>query len=433
MTVRVLDLILGEPWAITPEGMEQVLAIAQRANDAPEAVVAKLGRPLDNTREVRVRGRTAIVPVTGPIFRRANLFTELSGATSVEVLATDIGAALEDPAIDAVLLEVDSPGGQAAGISELAGLIHDADKPVFAHSDGQAASAGYWLAASAKQLTVSASGLLGSIGVVVSYRPQKDAPIEVISSQSPMKRATPETEAGRSEIQRVVDDMAAVFVADVARYRGVKKETVLSDFGRGGMLVGLKAVQVGMADAVSSLEQVLSLCASDPARSYHFGAASAGKTGDNLMSRIPEALAEALGIPADASADAAIEAVGKLKTDRKPREDEIAKARQEGAQAEQQRIFGIIEHTEAEGRLPVAVKIAKVDAMTAESAAAVMASLPKADAHSKQSSDDDPLGKAMSRMGNASVQGEGEGSVNDQDVADKLWDQAISSHQRLVS
>jgi ClpP class serine protease len=258
MTVRALDLLANAPWAIVPEELERIASIAARANEAPEAVAARLGRPLDNTRRVTVRDGTAIIPVTGPIFRRANLFTEISGATSVEILATDIQAAIDHPSTERILLDIDSPGGQATGISELAAMIAASPKPTVAYVDGMAASAAYWIASAADQIVVSNTAMLGSIGVVASFRAEKDAPIKIISSQSPLKQAGPDTEPGRAEIQRVVDDLAAVFIADVAAYRDTDPETVASQFGRGGVLVGAHAVAAGMADAVGTLETLLS-------------------------------------------------------------------------------------------------------------------------------------------------------------------------------
>lgn len=258
MPVRALDLIIDTPWALRAEALEQLLAIAARANDAPEAVAARLGRPLHNARTVTMRGDTAIIPITGPIFRRANLFTEVSGATSVEILAQDLETAALDESIARIVLEIDSPGGQATGIADLAAMIRDASqiKPIVAYVDGMAASAAYWLAAAATSIVTSPTGLLGSIGVVGSYQPEKDGPIKIISSISPLKQATPDTEAGRVEAQRVVDELAAIFVADVARYRGTTSATVAKDFGRGGVLVGAAAVAAGMADAVASFESL---------------------------------------------------------------------------------------------------------------------------------------------------------------------------------
>jgi ClpP class serine protease len=255
--IRAIDLITDSPWAITPGEFERISTIALRENEGPEAVAARLGRPLENTRHVTERDGTAIIPITGPIFRRANLFTEISGATSVEILATDIQAAIDNPSVSRLLLDVDSPGGQAAGIGDLAALIHASPKPVTAFVGNMAASAAYWLAAAADHIVVSPNAMLGSIGVVASFRPEKDAPVKIINSQSPLKQAGPDTEPGRAEIQRVVDDLAAVFISDVAAYRHTDPDTVAAGFGRGGLLVGAKAVAAGMADAVGTLETLL--------------------------------------------------------------------------------------------------------------------------------------------------------------------------------
>jgi ClpP class serine protease len=251
-----LDYLLGQPWAIEPNALDSVLSIAQRANESPEAVAAKLGRPLDNARRVRERDATAIIPITGPIFRRANLFTEISGATSVEVLATDIRAAADDPAIARIVLEIDSPGGQATGISELAAQIRAVAKPVIAYVDGMAASAAYWLASAADEIVADKTALLGSIGVVASYKPEKDGPIKIISAVSPLKHATPDTDDGRAELQRIIDELAAVFVADVALYRAVTADRVIADFGRGSVLLGTAAVHAASADRLGGFESL---------------------------------------------------------------------------------------------------------------------------------------------------------------------------------
>jgi ClpP class serine protease len=63
------------------------------------------------------------VTITGPIFRYSNLFTQISGATSTEILAKDIQTALDDPSVNRIVLNVDSPGGEVAGISELSNMI----------------------------------------------------------------------------------------------------------------------------------------------------------------------------------------------------------------------------------------------------------------------------------------------------------------------
>lgn len=254
---RILTAILAEPWLIEPGWLERILLIAQREIDDPQLVALRQGRDLDSTRTVEMRGSTAVIPVRGPIFRYANLFTEISGATSLEVLAKDFGAALDDRSVEHIVLSMDSPGGQATGIAEFASLIWEASKPVTAYVGDMAASAAYWIAAAADRIVASPTAMLGSIGVVGTYRPERDAPIKIISTQSPLKQADPSTEAGRAEMQRVIDELADVFIDTVAGYRGASRDQVLADFGRGGLLVGAKAVSAGMADEIGSLESLI--------------------------------------------------------------------------------------------------------------------------------------------------------------------------------
>lgn len=253
---HAIDLILGEQWAMTPEALELMIAIAQGQGEGPQAVAARIGKPLINARKATTRGDTAIIPITGPIFRRANLMTEISGATSIEILATDIQSALDNPSVKRLVLDIDSPGGQASGISEIASMIRAAQKPIVAYVDGVAASAAYWLASAASEIVMSPTAMAGSIGVAASFRQADDKDIRIISSQSPLKQAGPETEDGRAEVQRVVDELAAVFIGDVAAYRGTTPDRVAAEFGRGGVLVGASAVAVGMADRVGTFESL---------------------------------------------------------------------------------------------------------------------------------------------------------------------------------
>jgi ClpP class serine protease len=123
--MRAFWLAADTQWAITKPALEQILEIAARDNLDPEAVAAKLGRPLKNTQTVDERDGVAILPMQGPIFPKANLFTEISGATSIQVLATDFTAALNDPASRGIAIDCDTPGGAVSGVNEFAQMIYD--------------------------------------------------------------------------------------------------------------------------------------------------------------------------------------------------------------------------------------------------------------------------------------------------------------------
>jgi len=273
--MSVLNAITSATWAIEPASLARIIGIVEdHASLSKEewderltAVEKQRGRPLSNERKgVSMRdGGVATIEVVGPIVRRADLFSQVSGMTSIDTLAKDFGAALDDRTVKAIVLAIDSPGGEVTGVAEFADMIRSArpgptTKPVVAYVGGMAASAGYWLASAAERVVCDSTALLGSIGVVQAVRdPSRDrgGTIEFVSSQSPHKRPDPTTGTGAAQIQNVVDAMAGVFVAAVARNRDVSEETVLADFGGGGLFVGQAAVAAGLADRVGSYESVI--------------------------------------------------------------------------------------------------------------------------------------------------------------------------------
>jgi hypothetical protein len=168
--------VASQPWAITPEALDDVMAVAGRYNDDPEAVAAKLGRPLDNTREVKMRGGgVATIPVTGVIARYMNVFQQISGGTSIQSLATDLQECLENPAVKAIVLEIDSPGGQVAGVGEIANRIFAARgvKPVVAYVSNQGCSAAYYIASACERVVMAPSAMVGSIGTILTLDTRK--------------------------------------------------------------------------------------------------------------------------------------------------------------------------------------------------------------------------------------------------------------------
>lgn len=283
---QALDYIKREPWWIQKQALETIGAIATRQLSDVEAIERSLGEKHDEARGARVTDGVAIVSVHGPMFRYANLFTRMSGATSTEVLANEIGALLDDPAVRAIVLDVDSPGGTVNGTSEIAELVFRAreEKPVYAFVSGLGASAAYYIASAASQVYVANSAIVGSIGTVLSVTDFTEADerrgirtMEFVSAQSPKKRMDPfssddtEADEARAELQNLVNSLADVFVTDVARFRGVPVDTVLSDFGQGGVFIGAQCVDAGMADGVTTLEDLKATLVENRGRLGHPG------------------------------------------------------------------------------------------------------------------------------------------------------------------
>lgn len=369
--LSIINRLRAEPWAITREMLETIIAIAERDNESQQAVAARLGRQLKNSYDVEVRDGIAIIPVVGPLFRYANLFTSVSGATSYEMLARDFTRALNDPRVDGILLNIDSPGGEVNGVSELADMIYQGRgvKPIKAYVGGMGASGGYWIPAAASEIVVAETAQLGSIGVVAAFEDTRAADeksgrrrFEIVSSQSPDKRLDPTTDEGRAKIQARIDELAGIFVAKVAAYRGVTVDKVLTDYGRGGVLIGAGAVAAGLADRVGSFEGILAEMIGGPSIGPTGFSAALGSVQEGEMAG-KESGAQPAGVTPEelqAAAD-------------KARADGVI----EGQKAERARIREILQHAEAKERGELAGHLAFESDMPAAAALALLAKAPK--------------------------------------------------------
>jgi signal peptide peptidase SppA len=270
---RSLQLLTTVPWAITAEGLETLIQIANRelldperiaaamhgTRGKPEGIVAVEGEPRPDASYVTMRNGVATIAVIGPLFRYASWFNAWSGASSYDLLAIAVNTVLEDPAVRAILLEVDSPGGEANGCGEFADMIYQARgaKPIVAYVSGLGASAAYWIASAADRIVVDPGAILGSIGVRMATVDtwMRDAAsgvrkTEMVSKQSPRKAMA------QADIQALADGLGDVFVAAVARNRDVSPEQVLAEFGQGGVFIGQAAIDAGLADEIGTYEAV---------------------------------------------------------------------------------------------------------------------------------------------------------------------------------
>lgn len=253
---------LAKHWAIEPDALQNITA---NLKDPSAGLSLFAAQPLKNTRTATIRDGVAVIPISGVITPRLDLFTILFGGTALDCLARDIQAALDDKDVRAILLDIDSPGGVAVGQSEMADIIRRAcaTKPVWAYVGRHCCSAAYWLASATEKILCHKSALLGSIGVV-STIPVQETPdadgykhIEIVSSNAKNKRPDPRTPEGLETIRAELDALESEFIGGVAAYRNLPIETIKTDFGAGGLMIGDKAVAVGMADELATYESAI--------------------------------------------------------------------------------------------------------------------------------------------------------------------------------
>lgn len=296
---RLLEVALTTHWAMPIESLQAMLDIYQHASIRNESVteddmavsyadnedlaqflhkggadheyVMSQGIRVPGTRHTVLHTNgVAVLSLFGPIFPRANLMTEMSGAVSITQFTKEFVLAYNNPDVQGIVMEVDSPGGAVTKIGDSAKIINTLSalgkKPVATFASGFLASASYYIGSAVGKGRVFASELseVGSIGVLLTLSRKADD-IQIVSSNAPMKRPDPATEEGRAALQRRADDLHEIFATDIAGFRGVSVDKVNSSFGKGDVFAGSKAKSMGLIDKVSTIGEVVNMVAREAA------------------------------------------------------------------------------------------------------------------------------------------------------------------------
>lgn len=327
---NVLARIYNTPWLITPEGLENIIAIVERKINGEELSFEKLEEMREKNEE---RGRLqlpdspgiAVLPIQGSIFPKANLLTEFSGGTSIEKLMSDFNMLMNEDNVKGILLDIDSPGGAATMVQEMADVIYEArqsgEKPIWAIANAMSASGAYYLGSQAEKLFMTPSGTVGSVGVVAFHTDETKADemagikhtiLRVGENKylgSPMEPLDDKTKQIKlEEMTEIYED----FVASVARGRGVTAEEVAENYGKGRVYKSRTALEKGMVDGVKTISTV-----SSDFLGNVFKATPKSKpvpqTQGVKMPEITRETLEALGLNEDATSEDVLNAVTALR------------------------------------------------------------------------------------------------------------------------
>lgn len=279
---QVAEQVFGRPWAILPEYYETmrgiVLARMNGGNrvDFEAALAGVEGRPspVDDGTPAwmpeggRLLDGVAVLPVAGVMARRMNLFMHYSGGVSTEMLGDSIAGALDDDAVEGIVLDIDSPGGAVNGSFGLAEQVYAArgKKPIVALANGLAASAAYLLASAADAVLVNEAGDVGSVGVILTHLDYSAAneqdgvkPTYIYRGhyKAMGNQDEPLDDESREYLQGIVDEAYTLFVDKVARNRGLTPKAVAGTEAR--TFMGLSAVELGLADEVGELADAIAM------------------------------------------------------------------------------------------------------------------------------------------------------------------------------
>jgi capsid assembly protease len=280
----------------------------------------------------------AVIYASGALVHRSRMDGASSYLLGYNELATQLEAAMADPEVHAVLQVFDSPGGEVSGAFEYGDRIHAlrGKKPMWAMADSLAASAAYLGGSAFDKMAVSSTGYAGSIGVVMRHVDMSRRLVNEGISVTHIFAGDHKVDGNpyeplpkdvQANLQEEVNGIYSMFVDAVSRNRGLSVQAIRNT--QAAVYRGQAAVNQGLADRVSTTDQMLSELAAMRARSFPAGrtARSTANQGDS-MSGTTQAGGQPSATPAASSAPTISQA-------------DIDAARAEGAAAERQRIADV--------------------------------------------------------------------------------------------
>lgn len=210
----------------------------------------------------------AIIPIHGLLTKRDEVFSPIFGTTSYDEVLDTFCAALDDPKVEKILLDIDSPGGEVGGLFDLADFIFEAreQKPIYAFANDHAFSAAYAIASAASKIFINRTSGVGSIGVIATHLDVSEADkkagisyttIFAGSKKNDFSPHAPLTENATSDLQNEVNRLYEIFIETVAKNRKISIEKVRST--EAGMYFGNDAIAAGLADEITDFRGCLAM------------------------------------------------------------------------------------------------------------------------------------------------------------------------------
>jgi signal peptide peptidase SppA len=260
---HIAGRVFGTPLLISRAKLDTILGLLMPRLDGNPM---PFGKPSSKHNFEITKDGIAIIPIIGTLVRRATGLDLESGLTSYSKIENQLSAALHDPAVKAILLDIDSPGGEAGGVFDLADKILQARgvKPIWAAANEEAFSAAYAIAAAAEKIFLPRTGGVGSIGVIAVHLDQSRAEdnagltytaVYAGAHKNDLTPHEPLSDPARSELQAEVDRVYDIFVSTVARARGMDAQAV--KVTEAALFFGNDAITSGLADEIGTINDAL--------------------------------------------------------------------------------------------------------------------------------------------------------------------------------
>jgi len=206
-------------------------------------------------------GPVALIEVQGTLVQKLGSLRPWSGMTGYDGIRQNLFAALDDPKVEAIVLDIDSPGGEVSGCFDLVDTIYAlrGTKPIWAILNESAYSAAYAIASAADRIIVPRTGGVGSIGVIAAHvdlsQALSTAGVKVTfitygDFKADGHSELPLSEEALARFQSDITTMGELFTETVARNRNISAATVRGT--QAATFMGEKGVALGLADEVAA-------------------------------------------------------------------------------------------------------------------------------------------------------------------------------------
>lgn len=266
MDLSFSEFTKGEKWGILPEAFEEMFSRlnAAGAADGIQAAAAQFGNQQRNDL-YSIDNGVAVIPITGPIMKRDSFLSFFFGGTSYAYIRAAVRTAIEDSAVEAIVLRIDSPGGVVNGVEETGDVIFNARgiKPIISFNDGQMMSAAYWIGSAADKIISNKTAGAGSIGVLMvhadwsRWNEQQGIKYTYLTAGKYKALGNPDeplSETAKEVFQGELNYLYSIFVGTVARNRDVEEDQVLSKMADGKVFIGQQSMDAGLVDEISDLK-----------------------------------------------------------------------------------------------------------------------------------------------------------------------------------
>lgn len=219
---------------------------------------------------IQAIGNVAIVPIQGSLVAKENWLTRMFGMMAYDTLGNIMAEIAADGGIDTVIMDIDSPGGEAKGLDAAVEGIRGAEAAgikTVAHTSGQMASAAYWIGSTAQEVAASTTAEVGSVGVIAvhgeeSERNRKEGlTFTVLRKGEEKALASPFeklSDKARDQILESMDRKYQQFVGTVSENRGLPKDFVLDKIASGRVFGSDEALDLGMIDEIVTYNDLVS-------------------------------------------------------------------------------------------------------------------------------------------------------------------------------